>query len=159
MKLGGGMVRAPVRTLASRPALEHWITPHELEALREALGRGGLPPDLLGKLGRMSGGDLSHRFIEKNCRLFAALLLAAEEGAFRDASQAQRERLLRVLAYVRRDEDALPDYRADGFTDDQREILAATVELGALLQTFKAWRLRQQVPWMWADQEVKRLHV
>jgi len=107
--LGEGMVKSPARTLAPRPGLLHWVSAHEMEALRESLARGSLPLDLLGKLGRMTGGDLSHRFIEQNCGLFAALLLAAEENSFRDVSGAERERLLRVLAYVRKDDDAIPD--------------------------------------------------
>jgi len=151
-------IRTPVRPLTARPALLHWVTPQELEALREALGQGGLPPDFLEKLGRLAGGDLSQRFIEQNCRVFAALLMASETGAFPDASPVQRERLLRVLAYVRNNEDAIPDYSADGLTDDQKEVLAAIVELGGLLQTYKAWRLRNQVPAMWPAYEAKRLH-
>ena len=150
-KFGEGMVKSPARSLASRPALLRWVSAHELEALRETLARGGLPPDLLGKLGRMTGSDLSHRFIEQNCRLFAALLLAAEDNSFRDISEAERERLLRVLAYVRQDDDAIPDYAPEGLTDDQQEVRAVTVELGGLLQAFKAWRLHHQVPGMWAD--------
>jgi hypothetical protein len=149
-KVGEGMISFPALTPPSRPALLHWVTAHELEALRETLTRGGLPPDLLRKLGSMTGGDLSGRFIEQNCRLFAALLQATEEGAFREAGRAERERLLRVLAYVRKDDDAIPDYRPEGFTDDQREVRAVTVELGSLLQAFKAWRLRHQVPGMWS---------
>jgi len=158
VKLASRPIRTPVRTLTMRPALLHWVTPNELEALRETLAGGGLPSDLLAKLERMAGGDLSHRFIEQNCRLFAALLMASEAGTFPDASPAQRERLLRVLAYVRNNEDAIPDYWADGLTDDQLEVLAAIVEMGGLIQTFKAWRLRHQVPRMWANQEVNRLH-
>src|SRR5881396_3474285 len=150
-KVGAGRVRSPARTVPSRPALLQWITPHELEALRDALGRGCLPPDFLGKLKRLKDGDLSHHFIEQNCRLFAALLMATEDGSFREASPAERERLLRVLAYVRKDDDAIPDYRPDGLADDQREMRAATVELRGLIQAFKAWRLRHQVPAMWLD--------
>jgi hypothetical protein len=127
-----------------------------LEALRETLARGGLPPDLLGKLGKMTGGDLSHRFIEQNCRLFAALLLATQENSFREVSGAERERLLRVLAYVRKDDDAIPDYTPEGFTDDQQEVRAVMVELGGLFQAFKAWRLRHQVPAMWFDHGVRK---
>jgi hypothetical protein len=77
------------------------------------------------------------------------LLLAALESAFSEATSANRERLLRVLAYVRKDDDAIPDYRTDGFTDDQQEVRAATTELGPLLHAFKVWRLRHQVPGMW----------
>ena len=99
----------------------------------------------------MTDGDLTHHFIEQNCRLFAALLVAAADGSFREGSPAERERLLRVLAYVRKDDDAIPDYKPEGFTDDQREIRSATVELSTLIQAFKAWRLRHQVPMLWPD--------
>src|SRR5438034_7901739 len=149
--IGAVRVRPAARILESRPALLKWITPHELEALRDALARGCLPPDFLGKLKRLQRGDLSHHFIEQSCRLFAALLVAAEDGSFREGSPAERERLLRVLAYVRKDDDAIPDYRPDGLADDQREMRAATVELRGLIQAFKAWRLRHQVPAMWLD--------
>jgi hypothetical protein len=104
----------------------------------------------------LTEGGLSHRFIEQNCRLFAALLLATEEGVFRDVSPAERERLMRVLAYVRKEDDAIPDYMPEGFTDDQEEVRAVLVELNGLLQTFKAWRLRHQVPAMWFDHGVRK---
>ncbi|HKS35658.1 MAG TPA: hypothetical protein VJW76_00610 [Verrucomicrobiae bacterium] len=152
LTIGEARLVPPARTLVSRPALSQWITPQELETLRETLSRGCLPLDLIGKLKRLSKGDLSEHFIEQNCRLFAALLVAAEDGSFREGSRAERERLLRALAYVRKDDDAIPDYRPDGFADDQREMRAVTVELGALLKAFKAWRLRHQVPAMWSNQ-------
>src|SRR5919108_2345016 len=141
-KVGAGRVQCPSPSLGSRLALLHWITSHELEALRQALVRGDLPPDLLHKLRTLKSGDLSHHFIEQNCQLFAALLLATKDGSFRDGTREERERLLRVLAYVRKDDDAIPDYKPDGFADDQREVRAVAVELGDLLRAFKAWRLR-----------------
>lgn len=154
-KFGAIHIHSPSQTLVSplvsRPALWQWITPHELESLRDALARGCLPPDFLAKLKRLKDGDLSHHFIDQNCRLFAALLVATGDGSFREGSPAERERLLRVLAYVRKDDDAIPDYKPEGLTDDQREMRAAVVELGSLIQRFKAWRLRHQVPVMWAD--------
>src|SRR5437899_2303530 len=150
-KVGAGRVHSPPRTLVSPPALLQWITPHDLEALRDALARGGLPPDFLGKLRRMTDGDLSHHFIEQNCRLFAALLVAKEDGSFREGSPTECERLLRVLAYVRKDDDAIPDYKPWGLTDDQREIRTTTIALDGLIQRFKAWRLRYQVPIMWPN--------
>jgi len=142
-----------VGALVMRPALWDWITVQDLEALREAMAKGSLPLDLHVKLRGLATGDLSHRFIEQNCRLIAELLLAAERGSFGEVNAAERERLLRVLAYVRKDADAVPDQLAGGFTDDQREILAATIELGNLLQRFKAWRLRHQVPVIWSEHE------
>jgi len=151
VKNGEGRLHSPART--SRPALLQWITSHELEALRDALSRGCLPPDFLRKLKGLPKGDLGNHFIEQNCRVFAALLAAAEDGSFREGSPAERERLLSVLAYVRKDDDAIPDYRPDGFKDDQSEVRAAAVELGGLIQAFKAWRLRNQVPVMWRTAE------
>jgi hypothetical protein len=139
---------------ASRPALAQWLTVQEVEALREALVRGCLPPDFHRKLRALGGGDLSDRFIEQHCRLFAALLLATEEGSFRAVGRAERERLLRVLAYVRKEQDAIPDYLPGGLQDDQREVRAAAVELADLLQAFKSWRLRHQVPAMWPSHGV-----
>src|SRR5712691_5637079 len=125
--IGAGHVRSPAGRLELRPALLQWITPHELEAMRGALARGCLPPDFLGKLKRLTDGDLSHHFIEQNCRLFAALLVATEHSSFREVLPAERERLQRVLAYVRKDDDAIPDYKPEGFADDQREIRSVTV--------------------------------
>jgi len=113
-----------------------------------------LPADFLGKLKRLKDGDLSHHFIEQNCRLFAALIVATEAGSFRECNPAERERLLRVLAYVRKDEDAIPDYTPEGFKDDQREMRAARVELSGMIQAFKAWPLRHQVPGIRPDDGV-----
>jgi hypothetical protein len=158
-KINAGAARLPARSLTTRMALLDRLTVHDLEALREALVRGSLPQDFLIKLRVLAGGDISHRFIEQNCQLFAALLVAVEEGSFSSVTPAERERILRVLAYVRKEEDAVPDRLVGGFADDQREILAATVELSGLIQAFKAWRLRHQVPMMWPDHEVARLHV
>jgi hypothetical protein len=153
-KVGENRFQFPELIPASRPALLQWITPHELEPLRDALARGHLPPDFLGKLRGLAAGGLSQRFIEQNCRLFAALLLATEHGSFRQGDRAERERLLRVLAYVRKDEDAIPDFQPEGYTDDLREVRTAVGQLGDLLRAFKAWRLRFQVPAMWQEHGV-----
>ena len=152
--VGAGLIQNSTRRLASPPALLQWIAPQELEELRGALARGGLPPDFLGKLRRMTDSDLTHHFIKQNCHLFAALLMATERGGFRQGGTPECERLLRVLAYVRKDDDAIPDYKAEGYTDDQREIRATTIELDGLIQEFKAWRLRHQVPVMWPNRSL-----
>jgi hypothetical protein len=96
----------------------------------------------------MGAEDLSVRFIEQNCRLFMDLLSAAKDG-FKEASDLDRDRLLRVLAYVRKDDDHIPDYRRDGYFDDRQEVRAAMTELSPLLHRFKAWRLRHRVPMLW----------
>jgi hypothetical protein len=87
--------------------------------------------------------------VTQNSRLFFALLLAALDDSFIEATPSERERLLRVLAYVRKDDDAIPDYLPSGFADDQHEVRAAATELRPMLQAFKVWRLRHQVPGMW----------
>jgi hypothetical protein len=131
------------------PGRLHLLTPHEIRDLRDTLARGAIPLDLEAKLARLARGELIERFVEQNSRLFLALLLAAADGSYRGATPAERERLLRVLAYVRKDDDEIPDYAPRGFADDQQEIRAAIAQLSPLLQTFKAWRLTHQVPAMW----------
>jgi hypothetical protein len=125
------------------------VTPQEVQELRLAVVKHGLPPDFEAKLSRLGEGNLSQRYVEQNSRLFFALLLAASESSFIRATPSDRERLLRVLAYVRKDDDAIPDYLPSGFMDDQQEVRAAATELGPLLQAFKAWRQCHQVPAMW----------
>ena len=141
--------RIGVPTAVLRSGALHLVGPQELKELREALGRGALPPDLETKLARLAEGDLMHRCLARNSRLIATLLVAARGGFFTEASPAHCERLLRVLAYVRKDDDAIADYRIGGFMDDQQEMRAAMTELEPLLKSFKAWRLRHQVPGMW----------
>ena len=133
----------------AQPGLLYLVTAHDVRGLRSALAQGRLPPDLEAKLARLAGGSLSERYVEQNCRLIVALLLAAQQNSFTKATPAERERLLRVLAYVRKDDDAIPDYRPGGFIDDQQEVRAAATELNHVLLAFKVWRLRHQVPGMW----------
>jgi uncharacterized membrane protein YkvA (DUF1232 family) len=127
----------------------HLITVDDVQGLRSALAQGRLPADFEAKLATLAGGSLSERYVEQNSRLFFALLLAALQGSFIEATPSDRERLLRLLAYVRKDDDAVPDYLPGGFIDDQQEVRAAATELSPLLQAFKVWRLRHQVPGMW----------
>ena len=70
----------------ARASFLHLVTSSELADLKNAMGRRLVPPDFAAKLERMAGGDLTRRFIEQNCRLFVALLLAAQEGSFNESS-------------------------------------------------------------------------
>ncbi len=142
-------VRSVAPMPMAQPGLLYLVTPHDVQGLRSALAQGRLPADLETKLARLAGGNLSERYVEQNCRLVVALLLAAQQTSFTQATPADRERLLRVLAYVRKDDDAIPDYKPGGFLDDQQEVRAAATELKPLLLDFKVWRLRHQVPGMW----------
>jgi hypothetical protein len=142
-------VRLGAQMPVTQSGLLHLVTAHDVQGVRSALAKGRLPPDFETKLAKLGGGSLSDRYVEQNSRLFFALLLAAFETSFTQATPADRERLLRVLAYVRKDDDAIPDYQAGGFIDDQQQVRAAAMELRSLLQAFKVWRLRHQVPGMW----------
>jgi hypothetical protein len=127
----------------------HLVSDAELRPLEEALARGHVPADFDAKLCRLEQGNLLHRSVARHCRCFIALLQAFSAGSFTEVEPEMCERLLRVLAYVRKDDDSIPDYRPDGFVDDQEEVRKANVEFQSLLQSFKAWRLRHQVPALW----------
>ncbi len=144
-----GQVRPVAQMPIARPGFLHLVTSHDVQGVRSALAQGRLPADFEAKLAKLAGGSLSDRYVEQNSRRFFVLLLASLESAFTEATPAERERLLQVLAYVRKDDDAIPDYRPDGFTDDQQEVRAVATELAPLLHAFKVWRLRHQVPRMW----------
>lgn len=117
--------------------------------MAHGLRRGALPLDFESKLCRLRGGNLTERFVEQTSRLIFELLLAHEQGLFREITSADRARLLQVLAYIRKDEDAVPDYQRDGYKDDAQEIRAVEAHLQQLLKKFKTWRLRHQVPALW----------
>src|SRR5256885_1660158 len=81
---------APVQP-ASRPGCLHVVMSDEIENLRQAITRRTLPADFEEKLGRLADGDLTHRFVERTCRLFAALVLAVQDERFAAASKADCE--------------------------------------------------------------------
>src|SRR5437899_1590182 len=132
-----------------QPGVLYLVSAQDVQEMEVALAKGGLPVDFEAKLNRLAGESLLHRSVEQNCRLFIALLQATNSGLFRRATEAEKSRLLRVLAYVRKDDDAIPDYKPSGFMDVQREVRAAATEFETLLDDFKSWRLRYQVPTMW----------
>ena len=127
----------------------HLVTPQELGDLRESLRLGRVPFDLQVKLATLAGTEVLHHFVEQNSRLFLALLLAAQEGLFRHGTMGERDRLIRVLAYVRKNDDAVPDWQPGGYVDDHQEVRAAAQELAPLLREFKHWRLCHEVPRLW----------
>jgi uncharacterized membrane protein YkvA (DUF1232 family) len=127
------------------------LRPGEVEDIVGAVHRGELPADFQAKLGRLRLGDLQQTAIEQNCQLFFQLLVACSNGEFHRLTTAQVEAIAKVLAYVRKDDDVIPDYLPRGYTDDYQEVRAAAAELTPLLQSFKAWRLRNQVPSLWLE--------
>ena len=72
----------------------HLVNVHELQDLRSALAKGFVPPDLEAKLAKLAKESLLHQFVDQNCRLFIALLAAAEQRSFTEANPAATERLL-----------------------------------------------------------------
>lgn len=127
----------------------HLISRFEAKHLRDALDRGEVPGDLRSKLRKLEQGEVIHHFIRQNSQLIIALLQAAHDGEFQPVDPTEYEHLLRVLAYVRKDDDLIPDYQPGGYTDDHQVMRAIVHELAPLLQRFKLWRLRHQVPGMW----------
>src|ERR1051326_2067203 len=114
-----GEARLGTLPIVATPGFLNLVTALEIEQLRDALMDGRPPRDLELKLTQLAGGSLLHRFVEQNSRLIISLLVSAYAGTFRDANRASLDRLLRVLAYVRKEDDAHPDCRPDGFVDDQ----------------------------------------
>ena len=127
----------------------HLVSPRELENLRAALEHGRVPLDLQTKLTALTEGDALHRFIGQNGQLILSLLQAAEDGAFHGCTPAELDRLARVLAYVWKEDDAIPDSGPRGFVDDHQEVRAVTRDLVRKLSEFKQWRLRHEVPRLW----------
>jgi len=142
-------VRVGVQPPLVRSGFGYLVTANDVQDLRAAVVKGRLPADFEAKLTKLGEGSLIERYVEHNCRLIFALLVAALQGSFIQASASDRERFLRVLAYVRKDDDAIPDYLSGGYMDDQQEVRTAATELGSLLQAYRGWRLRHEVPCMW----------
>jgi hypothetical protein len=126
-----------------------FVTPAEIRTLAEYLDERAVPADLEFKLRVLAQGGVLEQIIEKQCRRFISLLLAEQAGLFNEASPHQKELLLALLAYVRRDDDEIPDDLPRGYVDDHLQIRAALPELGHLLEQFNLWRLRTQVPVIW----------
>ena len=127
----------------------HLLTVEEIEELEGTLSKGALPADFENKLTQLAGGTILHQFVEQHCRLFVALIASIRGSCFPDPHTATQQRLLRVLAYVRKENDLIPDFKPAGFMDDLREVRAALADLQPVIQEFKNWRLRHQVPAMW----------
>jgi len=144
----GHAFRAPFAIFGA-PDYLRLVTRREVEDLRHALLAGDLPPDLEAKLHRLADGSIGDQVMEHNCRWFLALLQAAQTGSYKKIAPSDCEQILRVLAYVRKEDDAIPDYLPGGLWDDEQEVRATAAELAPLLQSFKAWRLRHVVPARW----------
>lgn len=122
-----------------------------MEALLQALRRGALPPDLQAKLAGLRATDAKENYLRQSSLLLARLLMAAHTEGFCHARPGDCERLLRMLAYVRKDEDAIPDSWPGGFEDDHDLMRWVCGELRPVLEAYKAWHLVHRVPRLWSS--------
>jgi len=143
------VMRKVTHATPAAPSALGLVSGPELESLRVALARGLMPFDLEQKLAALDGHDVVENDLRHKSLLFLALLEAVRAGAFHEVTPAQQERILRVLAYLRKDDDAIPDTQENGYLDDLAEVRSAFHDLEILLQHFKHWRLKHQVPSLW----------
>jgi len=132
--------------------LKHYTDDEDLRLIRSGLDRPHLLAEFERKLQRLHNGSLLEHALEQHCRLFLSLLRSARLGLF-PLLEADQERILRLLAYVQKEYDAIPDHQPQGFTDDFQEARAEAERLGSLLDRYKHWRLRHHVPSLWHNNQ------
>jgi hypothetical protein len=125
------------------------VTGAELETLCDALHHEQIPPDLRAKLDRLRVDDPREYYLKQQSLLLASLLMSPAARGFCSLHPRDCERLLRMLAYVRKDDDAIPDTWPDGMTDDHDLMRLTCTELHEALNTFKSWHLLHRVPLLW----------
>ena len=149
--LFGHAARHSVKSLQPKTSLAalDMVTAHELDNLRQALRSETLPLDLRAKLARLRTDDPREHFLKQRSALLIGLLTAVETGEYRLAAPEDREQLLRVLAYLRKDADAIPDSLQGGFADDHDLMRQVCNELKPVLDRYKSWHLARRVPLLW----------
>ncbi len=125
------------------------VTAWELEALCHALRERRIPADLKAKVAGFRVDDPKEFYLKRQSELLLAFLLAPEASQYCRLRPDDCQRLLRVLAYVRKDDDAIPDTRPGGFVDDHDLMRMTCTELGQVLDAFKAWHLSRRVAHLW----------
>lgn len=128
------------------------VTEAEIEALCDALHQDQIPADLRAKLDRLRTDDPKEFYLRQQSLLLALLLMSSAALGFCSLRPQVCRRLLRMLAYVRKDADAIPDTWPGGMADDHDLMRLTCTELREALDTFKAWHLAQRVPLLWNAQ-------
>jgi hypothetical protein len=131
------------------PEALNMVTAWELEALCHALRERRIPADLKAKVAGFRVDDPKEFYLKRQSELLLAFLLAPEASQYCRLRPDDCQRLLRVLAYVRKDDDAIPDTRPGGFVDDHDLMRMTCTELGQVLDAFKAWHLSRRVAHLW----------
>ena len=120
-----------------------------MEAFEDALKRGHLPGDFMDKLEQLQTDQHRDFYLKQQSLLIGRLLLAASAQDYAQVSPRDGERLLRMLAYVRKDDDMIPDSWPGGMTDDHDLMRLTCAEMSEVLRRFKAWHLSRRVPSLW----------
>lgn len=128
------------------------VTQAEMETLCDSLHQDHVPADLQAKLDRLRTNDPKELYLKQQSLLLASLLMSPAAQGFCTLRPGVCERLLRMLAYVRKDDDAIPDTWPGGMADDHDLMRLICTELRDALETFKAWHLSRRVPLMWNTQ-------
>ena len=127
------------------PTNLHLLTEGEVEDLRRNIAEGLTPTDLQRKLNGLSEVDLVQYDLQRKARIIVCLLAAIREGGFGPAPLECEEHLLHVVAYLRKDNDAIPDQGPEGgWVDDLAEMREAWAEHREIITRFNDWRLKQQ---------------
>ena len=125
------------------------VTEAEMQVLCDALHHDRVPADLRAKLDRLRTDDPKEYYLKHRSLLLASLLMSPAARGFCRLRPDDCERLLRMLAYVRKDDDAIPDTWPGGMADDHDLMRLTCTELREALDTFKAWHLSRRVPLLW----------
>jgi hypothetical protein len=125
------------------------VTEAEINALCDSLREDRVPADLQAKLDRLRTDDPKESYLKRQSLLLASLLMSPSARGFCRLRPHDCERLLRMLAYVRMDDDAIPDTWSGGMADDHDLMRLTCADLREALETFKAWHLSRRVPLLW----------
>lgn len=145
------MNRYPYRPTSVTLKALQMVTQAELEAFEDALKRGHLPGDLMDKLDELQTDQHRDFYLKQQSLLIGRLLLAVSAQEYAHVSPHEGEKLLRILAYVRKEDDLIPDSWPGGMTDDHDLMRLTCAEMSGVLQKFKAWHLARQVPGLWTN--------
>jgi hypothetical protein len=119
------------------------VTAREIDLVRPTDENGWLRPQIEAKLARLNPDCPDHRELRRLATLSLDLLTAVSEKRF-DPGTGWGElepRLLRALAYLVREGDAIPDHLPGGFDDDMREFQALAMRADTVFTVFQGLQL------------------
>jgi hypothetical protein len=121
------------------------VCAREVALIKPTHRNGWLRPQIEAKLSRLHPECPDHRELRRLVNLSIDLLEAVDEDRFDPGPDwpAVEARLLRALAYLLSEDDAIPDHLPDGFDDDMREFQSLANHAGALLAAFESRQLKK----------------